>query len=177
MGSEKFHLRIDETWANALLSTPDQSGKTIASKLTEARDNLAKAVEEARQTLLSNPLTHVVATAKAREAGLKGTATILVEDDGQVVLCPESVPALTKGKWSSDLPPLPTLRREAASLGLNVSELGRNKRLILKAIQEARAAPPRRKMMRTSVAVSQPQVVTLPGDAPVVSLVPALIGG
>ncbi len=167
MGSEKFHLQIDETWATALLSAPDAAGKSIAAKLTEARENLAKAVEEARQTLLTNPLTQVVALAKSREASLRGAATIKVTDDGQVVLVPEQETS-AKGKWSSNLPPLSALRREAATLGVNVTELGRNKRKILKAIQAARAAPPRRKMVRTGVAVAQPQIVTLAEDAQVI---------
>jgi hypothetical protein len=163
MSNGQFRIPIDEAWANALLSAPDDSGKAISAKLREARENLARVVAEARQTLETNPLTPVVAAAKAQETGVRGTVIVLIEDTGEVVMSTVQNDEDPNGKsrWTSNLPPLEVLRREAAALGVDISSMGRQKRVIVKALEIARTAPPRRKMIRTGVAISAPVVVTL----------------
>ena len=123
-------------------------------QLTVARINFVQALETARLSLASNPLTKIVAEAVARQEGRKGTASIVVCPDGQL-LVEVSYKSRENGKqpraWNSNLPSLETLRVDAVGLGIDPLPFGRSKTRLTEAIKAAQT--PRPKMFRTSPAL------------------------
>jgi len=163
---EKFRDRLNDRWRDPLI------GQTLLAGLSEALKSLRDSVNAIRECLEKNPLTGPAAMAAARELGKSGNASISVDEYGQFWL-EVDMRVGTDGKrpWSSNLPSLPALRKEAEELGVDISKMGRSKTLILKAIETARrnAAEqtasvsdhtPRPKMVKIAPAVTPPVIVT-----------------
>lgn len=155
---------LDASWAESLLSaastartTPVREGLSVYDRLVLARAELSAAVQEATEALAENPLTLVVAGAGARRVNRRGTPSIVVRGDGSIFL---EVHYMTKQdersvrRWESQLPTLAELRQQAKQLGLDPKPYGRKRSALFKAIQEAKASTPSKKMFRTSQAIS-----------------------
>ena len=168
--SKKVHQEPLRTeWAQSLLAERDpNSGGSLYAALQAKIQELDEYVQKCRKHLEENPLTGVVAEAAAREAGRGGSCTITVNEKGTILL--EVVPKKSgeKRTWLSTLPPIKELRAEAKKIGLDISGLGRSKRRIFDALQDAKASknpptkPPKKakkKMMKTGDAITTPRVV------------------
>lgn len=155
---------LDASWAESLLSAAsisptirDQEGLSVYDRLVLAKAELSAAVQEATEALAENPLTAVVAGAGARRVNRRGTPSIVVRGDGSIFL---EIHYMTKQdersvrKWESQLPPLAELRQQAKQLGLDPKPFGRKRSALFKAIQDAKASAPPKKMFRTSQALS-----------------------
>lgn len=162
---EKFRDRLNDRWRDPLI------GQTLLAELSEALKSLRESVNAIRDCLEKNPLTGPAAMAAARELGKTGSASISVDEYGQFWLeVDPRVGSDGKRPWSSNLPSLSTLRKEAEELGVDTSKMGRSKTLILKAIETARRnaieqaasasdRSPRPKMIKTAPAVTPPVIV------------------
>ena len=159
MGKSKpYQVALEEDLAAEVLNTPlpelpevvaPPPARTIGEKLEQARDALQDAVHLANDILASQMMTDILAQALAKDHKRRGVPRILVQDDGSVVLqvsydgrAPlpkvERPSPLKRKKWSSDLPSLPELRAEAAELGVDISDLGRQKKAILDRLEAHR---------------------------------------
>jgi hypothetical protein len=185
-----YRQPLRQEWADALLdkitvrAPPEELAEgfeTVQEMVELARILMSKAVAHARRVIDEHPLTEVVAEAAAKEAGKRGHATLAVDDNGTVMLevhygekpVTTKRPPEKKAKWSSKLPTLDELREEAAELDVDISDLGRKKKLIVARIEDARAgrphpstlseapAPPKPKRQKRAQALTPAKVVTL----------------
>ena len=180
-GKRPHREPLDPKWVEALLHAKPDPGiealeavPSLYQQLEDAREVLRRAVEQARVALIRNPLADVAAREAARLAGKRGAATVVVDDDGHVMLevrykgdAPATKPrakAAAKKPWVSALPSLKELREQAEALGLDVSDCGRAKKKILDRIEAAKVAKPkpRQKMTKTAPALSPVRIVTPP---------------
>jgi len=165
--SKKVHQEsLREEWAKSLLAQKDpNSGGSLYDALQAKIRDLDEYVRRCQQSLADNPLTSVVAEAAAREAGRGGKSTIVVNEQGTILL--EVTPKTTGEKrgWKTTLPPIKELRAEAARMKLDISAHGRSRRDIHAAILAAKAeAKPavkkaKKKMFKTGDAITTPRVV------------------
>ena len=172
---------LAQDWAAALLASPTSNGRSHWEMLQAIKGALSAEVAAAKAELDKNPLTATVAAAAARIDGRRGDASISVDPDGSVVLevkyrevADEAADADGR-KWHTTLPSLEALRKEATTINVDISHMGRSKRKIALAIEAARAAktlkvadettppPAPRKMMKTTSPVPV-YPVTLPTD-------------
>jgi hypothetical protein len=151
-----FRQTLNTQTVDALLAAPIQdTGRSLATELTDARSRLIEVVKKAQEVIDNNPLTPAVAGAAAKAVGRRGEAKILMERDGNVVLeiHPKArtmtvqellgTPAADKGKGkdkATKLPSLTSLRDEAKKLGISTEKAGRSKKLLMAAIDAVRAA-------------------------------------
>jgi len=125
--------------------------RTIGERLERALDELEQTVELANEALGDNKMVGIVASTLAKSLKKRGRASICVEANGKVVLCvdygeeaedkPKQEPPtahVQKGKWHSDLPKLGELRALAEELGVDISDLGRQRKAIHERLCEAR---------------------------------------
>ena len=118
---------LSEDLTKALLTT---AGTPLAESLATARETLHDIIEKARVHLIQNPLTPIVAQSVTKELGRRGDATVIVDDDGSVMLEIQYGGNGNARDWKSDLPSLQELRRQSEEKGIDISHLGRNKRQI-----------------------------------------------
>ncbi len=123
---------VPRPWTDALLSTPDVNGYSLAVKLEKARVALARVISEAQTALAANPLAPVVAHRLARERLLGGEAHLSFTPLGHLELQVQT----EDRKWGSNLLPLEELRAEARLRGLDPDAYGRSRRALQKALQE-----------------------------------------
>ena len=117
------------------------------AQLQDAQTQLQDAVSLANSALDSNQMVGIVAQSVAKALKKRGEAKIVVEPNGSVVLVvgypttrapPQPQPSLVvRRKWTSRLPPLAQLRTEAEQMGVDISDLGRQRRAIHERLQEA----------------------------------------
>jgi hypothetical protein len=136
--------------------------------LATAQNILQEAVEIARSRLEGHPFLDVVAREAAKNAGRRGEPFIVIDDDGSVMLevrydsTSASAPkkGKVKAKAKESLPSMDKLREQAATLNVDISDLGRAKKKIMERLMEARKAKllavriPKPKMMKTAPALS-----------------------
>jgi len=171
--SKKVHQEpLREEWAQSLLAERDpHSGGSLYAYLQAKKDELADSIRRCQKHLEENPLTGVVAEAAAREAGRGGSCTITVNSNGTILLEVTPKKAGEKRTWMSNLPSIKELRAEAERLGVDISGLGRSKRKIFAALQDAKASKPptkrkaKKKRMKTGDAITPPRVVD-PSELP-----------
>lgn len=161
MGKSKpYQVSLEEDLAAEVLNTPLPEdlpeaqalppARTIGEKLDQARQALRDAVELANEVLSDQMMVDILARALAKDHKRRGTPAIVVQDDGSVVLRvsysgpvqkkEERPSPLKRKKWSSSLPPLSELREQAQVLGVDISDLGRQKLEIIRRLDEATPA-------------------------------------
>ena len=166
---EKFRDRLFPKWRDALVGTE------LATRIDKAHEELLSVISAAKAILEKNPLTAPAAAAVAKELGKAGEASITVDENGYFWI---DVDVRARGGdkrgWSTNLPNLTELRTEAESLGVDTKPLGRNKTMILKAIDNAKKnaaeqaasklpeGTPHRRMTKTGPSVQSPVVITHP---------------
>jgi hypothetical protein len=129
--------------------------------LATAQNILQGAVEIARSRLEGHPFLDVVAREAAKNAGRRGEPFIVIDDDGSVMLevrydsTSASAPkkGKVKAKAKESLPSMDKLREQAATLNVDISDLGRAKKKIMERLMEA-VRIPKPKMMKTAPALS-----------------------
>jgi len=187
---EKKHIRaphretLREDLAQSLLNVPVAEEGSIWEKLQAARKELGIAVDYANRALQGSPLTEILAEHAQRLSNRRGYPRIVVDADGAVKLevyyDAASVPAATPTesrpgrKWSTTLPSIEALRKEATRLGIDAASFGKAKLKLMDAIQAAQKAPvpppqdpPKPKMVKTAPALGpvkmlQPEVTLTP---------------
>lgn len=164
--SQKVHQEpLREEWAQSLLAARDPNcGGSLFAYLQGKKDELADSIRRCREHLEKNPLTGVVAEAAAREIGRGGSCSITINEQGTVLLEVTPKKPGEKRTWQSRLPSIKELRAEAKEMGLDISGLGRSKRKIFDALQEAKKTKKptkkaRKKMVKTGDAITPPRVV------------------
>lgn len=142
-----YEVPLDATLAQEILDIPlDAVEGPLPTTIGERVKAACLAVEEANTYLKNSKLALLVADSLMRQLKRRGIAFIRLRSDGQVVLfisydrqeqeTPKAQSLLvTRKNRKSDLPSLKDLRDKAASLGLDVSGLGRQRRAIHKLIQ------------------------------------------
>ena len=118
----------------ALLTT---GGTPLAEILEKARTDLHDAIEKARTHLIQNPLTPIVANSVTKELGRRGAATVVVNDNGMVMLEIQYGSNGNTRAWKSDLPSITELRRQAEAKKIDISHLGRNRRKITELLDKS----------------------------------------
>jgi hypothetical protein len=118
------------------LTLVDRSGETttLGRLVTEALRNL----QEANDFLRASPLIQITAENLMQKEKRRGTPTLCISGEGEVLLriawgdvSPEGPPANPE-----KLPTLDELREQARSLGVDISDLGRQKLNILQRLRE-----------------------------------------
>jgi len=170
---------LDDKWVRALLHgrvPHDEKGSISAYTLLHtAREAYMDALRVAREKLAEHPLVEVAAQEAAKREGRRGHPSIVIDDNGSVVLevhygsKPTSSPKPKKdvsATKKSKLPTLDELRKQAEEAGVDISDLGRAKRLIMARIAEGPAAPPKPKMTKTAPAIGPVRLVSPPPPPP-----------
>lgn len=164
---------LDEEIQAAVMSLPvrlpDESLATVGDLVERA----AECLRLANEAVQDNALIRTTATFLMKQEKRRGTPTVLVRMDGTAVLRitygddeedqpPVAVVAATSKK--AKLPTLDELRKRAAAAGVDISDLGRQKRKILARVEDGEeAAPSSRNPMRDEVNESDlPAKVSLP---------------
>ena len=139
-----YEVPLDATLAKEILNTPLPPGdnpeppQTIGERLSQAR----QAVEDANEYLAQSMLAKVVASSLMRQLKKRGVPAIQVRPDGVVVLQvsykekPTTTvsPLVTRARHKTTLPSLADLRERAEGVGVDITDLGRQKRAILERI-------------------------------------------
>ena len=139
-----FQQPLKQEWADALLDyavlpvalqeMQALSFASIRERRLILRQMWEDTLKETREVVRNHPLAPLVAQHAAREAGKRGSARLVVNDAGDVLLevsykgvmeTAEATPIQNK------LPSLGTLRAAAVQYGVDVSDLGRKKLLII----------------------------------------------
>lgn len=136
-------IPVQEPFRTAMLSVavPDAYGgfTTVGTLVEEAR----QAIMRANEALGSNSLVTLAAQDMMKNHRRRGDATIEVGADGTVHLRisyakRKTSPNATVAPGGAGLPSLSALRQEAEDLGVDVEDLGRQKRKIMHRIEEAK---------------------------------------
>jgi len=144
----RLHPDLAAEILNLPFEDPSQSlppARTIGEHVRRA----TAAVEAANTMLASSNVVQIIAKSLMRDLKKRGVASLFVTPDGSVMLriaydsagVPEKdtpVPLVRPGS-NPGLPKLAVLRQQAKELGLNISDLGRQRRAIFDLIQETRA--------------------------------------
>ncbi len=134
---------VEEGISQDILSLPVVDENGVLSTVGQNIQKAAALLTDTNKVLAENALVNIVAKTLMQQMNRRGHAGIRVRPDGTVVLRvayhaedvgPEAFRSpLTKSK----LPSLAQLRKEAAEKEIDISDLGRQKTLILKRLEEA----------------------------------------
>lgn len=163
-----IEIPVQETVRDAVFSVavPHEDGMytTVGELVRQAREMLLLANE----AIASNDLVRMAADSMMREHKRRGFPRMVVRADGTIVLriqyaeeedSTDSIePLNTKG--GAALPSLKTLRQEAERLGVDITDLGRRKREIMKRLEQHTAPAKGSDEVRTTSPVHE---VKLPG--------------
>lgn len=163
--------------ASALLNVPygqvEGHPTTITSRLMDAIDALHQVIDRANESLAKNPLMEVIAEHAARLTGRRGSPTVIVDPNGEVMLeihylaAGEAPPTPTrKTVLKSRLPNIDVLRREAESLGIDWKPFGKAKTKLIEAMETHKASK------SVVVPVAKPKAKPKPTPAPALKLAP-----
>lgn len=174
----KRHRRVPvpDNWESSILNvTIDPvGGQSLYEALAANKKERERLLSRARTHLVTSPLTPLVADAVAVEFGLPEGGDLVLDDAGLLIL---DIPPKTEGRrrrWRTRLPSLPEYRQMAEDRGIDISDLGRQKKLIQERLDafdtdktpttdpELEPAPtpqPRKKRVKTAPAVTPPTVV------------------
>lgn len=136
-------LDLDEELRDAILMTgvklPDGSYKTIEDLVAIAD----LALSQANEALLENPLARRAALVEMKRKGKRGYPVFVVTAGGGTFLHINYEPldvAMERPKLvrkKSGLPSLDELREEAEKMSIDISDLGRQKHLIIERLKSA----------------------------------------
>jgi len=132
--TKKLHREpLPDDLTKALLADP------LAEILGNARKTLQKAVQQAREHIENSPLTPIVAQSVMKDLGRRGEAAVIVDDNGEVLLeiRYKGIGNKNTRTWTSDLPSLVELRRQAKEKNVDISHLGRNRREIVALLRDS----------------------------------------
>lgn len=142
-----YEVLLDDELAKEILAIPMDAPngdppRTIGERVSAA----AAAVAAANEHLKDSRLARIVANSVMKELKKRGVPSVQVRPDGRVVLhvsydeeeepVEKKEPPVQLAKRRSDLPKLDQLRAEALELGLDVSDLGQQRRAIFDRVQE-----------------------------------------
>ena len=147
--TQPYEWPLSDELAKEILNIPVtpsngvQQPSTIGARLRHAID----AVGEANEYLQGSQLAKIVARSIMADLKKRGEPSIRVRPDGQVILRisydgarSKKPQAIVQAPRSSTLPYLADLRKEARQLGVDISDLGRQRRAIHERLKGARAA-------------------------------------
>jgi len=135
---KRFHREpLPEDVTAALLASPLLGGIPAGDLLRDLRKQLSDTVKTIRTSLASNPVAEIVATATAKRIGKRGAASIVIDDNGDVMLEIRYQDNGEKRMWHSNLPSLEELRQTAKGLGIEIEPLGRSKKRLAEAVKKA----------------------------------------
>ncbi len=145
-----YEVQLDDELAAEILAIPMDAPvgdppRTIGERVLAA----AAAVAAANEHLHESRLAKIVATSVMKVLKKRGVASVQVRPDGIVILRvaydeteeEHNVP-VKRATRRSDLPKLDDLRAQAAELGVDISDLGQQRRAIFERIQENIPAVP-----------------------------------
>ena len=128
------------------IPVPPSNGVQEATTIGARLEHAIQAVEEANEYLSQSSLAKIVARSIMTELKKRGEPSIMVRPDGTVILRisydtkrSKKPVAVVQAPRSSSLPYLDDLRKEAVELGVDISDLGRQRRAIHERIKAARA--------------------------------------
>ena len=128
------------------IPVPPSNGVQEATTIGARLEHAIQAVEEANEYLSQSSLAKIVARSIMTELKKRGEPSIMVRPDGTVILRisydtkrSKKPVAVVQAPRSSSLPYLDDLRKEAEELGVDISDLGRQRRAIHERIKAARA--------------------------------------
>lgn len=145
-----YEVPLDPDLAEEILNIPippnpdHRPAATIGGRVKEAME----AVETANRYLETSHLASLVADTVMRQIKKRGVPSIKVRSDGTVVLHvsyaeipePRANPPVKRQTRSSDLPKLDELRKRADEAGVDISDLGRQRRAIFERVLAAEEA-------------------------------------
>ncbi len=182
-----FQQPLKQEWADALLNcvpafsepgAPEKGPSTLGERCSEARSLWQTMLFEVREVIKNHPLAPLVAQRAAREAGKRGKARLVVNDAGDILLevsyktavrdPAKTVQPVVKEKLQT----LDLLRAVGVRLGVDISDLGRKKKLIIARLVEngwkpngsvakapvAPKAPPHKKRTKRAPAITKAKV-------------------
>lgn len=164
-------VELSEEVQQAVLSLPvkneDGSATSVGDLIREASEALARA----NAAIQENALIQLTASHLMKQEKRRGHPSIGVKLDGTAVLriaygtTAEAPQAPAPLAPKSKLPSLPTLRQKAEALGVDISDLGRKKKLIIERLEEAEEKPPARLRDEVSESPLNPTSFTLTGGS------------
>ena len=133
--------RIQDAVRDVPVRREDGSLTTVGSLVDEAQ----AAFEQANRAVQDNALIQLTAAHLMKKEKRRGSPTILIRMDGTVALrisygedFEEEDPVVaTPHPPKKKLPTLSSLRKRAQAMGVDISDLGRKKRAIIKRLNEA----------------------------------------
>lgn len=147
--TQPYEWPLSDDLAEEILNIPLPASNGVHPVSTiGARLRLAlEAVDEANEYLKDSQLAKIVARSIMTDLKRRGEPSIVVRPDGKVILRvsydtkrSQKPVAVVQAPRSSTLPYLEDLRKEAVALGVDISDLGRQRRAIYNRVQAARAA-------------------------------------
>jgi len=151
--TKPYETPLERALAQEILNIPvEQEDSPPPKTIGEAVSQATGVIEQANVRLSQSPLATIVADTLMRQLKKRGAPSIFVRPDGTVVLRvsyeeveDQDIPKMkTEGvrqsKRPTSLPSLEELRERAEKIGLEISDLGRRKREILKRVEAAELA-------------------------------------
>ncbi len=131
----RTRIPLKAEWVDDLLNVASATFQgTLGERLAAAKKELTDALAEIQVSLDSRPTANMVASEAARQAGRRGSSTLSIDADGVwVEITTKRKGPPTKG-WSSDLPDIQELRRQAEEAGIDPAPFGRSKRKLMDAL-------------------------------------------
>ena len=174
MAEKRRRAPVPDKWGASILNLTQDGGLSLYDALETNRKERERLLTLARTHLVMSPLTPLVADAVAAEIGLPEGGNLVLDEQGALIL---DVPPGTDGRrrrWRSRLPDIQVLRDEAEAKGVDISDLGCKKKLIIARLAlvadlDPEPAPiprPRKKRVKTAPAVTAPTVVKLEPEPP-----------
>jgi len=145
-----YEVALDPDLAEEILNIPMPPNPDLVPASTiggRVREAMAS-VERANKYLKTSTLASLVADTVMRQLKKRGAPSIRVNSDGTVVLHvsyegvpePRAKPPVERQTRSSDLPKLDELRVRAEEAGIDISDLGRQRRAIFERVEAAEEA-------------------------------------
>jgi len=141
-----YEVPLDPDLAREILNIPvDEDEGDPPRTIGDRVERAVAAVDEANRILSESSLAAIVADTVMRRIKKRGTPSICVLSDGTVVLRvaydeerPAPVPSpVMRSTKPTDLPTMAELRERADAVGVDISDLGRQRRAILERVRSA----------------------------------------
>jgi len=130
-------ILVEEHIAKGVLALPAYAPDGTLTTVGETVTLAAQLLESANKALADNPLCDVAAQFLMKEMKRRGSPSFVVDANCHVLLHIEYTQGSTTNEATSDpLPSLKDLREKAALLGVDITDLGRQKRAILERLEQ-----------------------------------------
>ena len=144
-------VELSEEVQQAVLSLPVQNDDGSLSTVGDLIKKAADSIEAANQAIQDNALIQLTASHLMKQEKRRGNPSVVVKLDGTAVLL------ITYGESSNPAPPEPlaprsklpsldVLRKKAEEMGVDISDLGRKKKMIIARLEDAENPRPPSKM-------------------------------